>query len=227
MRGGENRVYSRRRGRMTSGQTRALAELLPRYLIDLPPGPLDRDFWDDAFGRHAPLAVEIGFGNGAALAQTAKTHGDWNCIGVDVYQPGFGALLLACERDEIDNVRIVDAEGTAFLRRLPAASLQAIHVYFPDPWPKKRHHKRRLVDPQFAAAAARSLAKDGRLALATDWAEYAERMVEVLDAEPGLAGGATSRPASRPVTPFEAKAIKAGRRVVDLAYGPTGRPQPV
>ena len=211
---------------MTSGQARALVELLPRYLLDLPTGPLDQDFWAEAFGRRAPLAVEIGFGNGAALTETAKTHPHWNCIGVDVYQPGFGALLLACERDGIANVRIVDAEGTAFLGRLPAASLQAIHVYFPDPWPKKRHHKRRLVDATFAAAAAARLAPDGMLALATDWAEYAERMVEVLAAEPGLAGGVATRPAARPVTPFEAKAIKSGRPVVDLAYGPARRPRP-
>lgn len=211
---------------MTSGQTRALSDLLPRYLIDLPPGVLDQDFWHAAFERSAPLAVEIGFGNGAALAATAKAHPHWNCVGVDVYQPGFGALLLACERDGIANVRIVETEGAALLRRLPRASLTAIHVYFPDPWPKKRHHKRRLVDAEFAAAAAASLAPEGELALATDWAEYAERMVAVLGAEPGLIGGVTARPPARPVTAFEAKAIKAGRRVVDLAYGPTGRVDP-
>ena len=173
---------------------------------------------EDAFERRAPLAVEIGFGNGAALAALAQAHPHWNCIGVDVYRPGFGALMLACERDEVRNVRIVDGNALDLLERLPDASLRRIDVFFPDPWPKARHHKRRLVNADFAAQAAACLVPDGHLRLATDSADYAEQMQQVLGAEQTLAGGVSPRPAERPVTPFEAKALAQGRRIVDLAY---------
>lgn len=179
---------------------------------------MDVEAISEAFGRSAPVAVEIGFGNGEALAQLAKARPDWNCVGVDVYRPGFGALLLACEREEIDNVRIVAGEALDFLRRLPSACLRRIDVFFPDPWPKHRHRKRRLVNAEFAVAAARCLEPGGRLSLATDWREYAEWMLAALNAQPALAGGVAPRRASRPVTPFERKALAAGRDVVDLAY---------
>lgn len=169
-----------------------------------------------AFGRAAPLAVEVGFGNGSALVTLAKTKPDWNCLGVDVYRPGFGALMLRCEREEVANVRIVNAEATTLLRRLAPAAVHAINVFFPDPWPKKRHHKRRLVNADFAAAAAACLAPAGTLALATDDAGYAAAMVEVLVGA-GFRGGPATRP-SRPVTPFEAKAQAAGRTVAELAF---------
>ena len=171
-----------------------------------------------AFGRAAPLAVELGFGNGAALVELAQAQPDWNCLGVDVYRPGFGALLLACEREEIANIRIVDNEALHFLSQLPCASVRQINVFFPDPWPKKRHAKRRLVNAEFAARAAACLAADGCLALATDWQPYAEQMQTVLDAEHGLRGGVAVRHAMRPLTPFEAKGIAAGRSIVDLLY---------
>ena len=172
-----------------------------------------------AFGRAAPLAVELGFGNGAALVELAQAQPDWNCLGVDVYRPGFGALLLACEREEIANIRIVDNEALHFLSQLPCASVRQINVFFPDPWPKKRHAKRRLVNAEFAARVAACLAADGCLALATDWQPYAEQMQTVLDAEHGLRGGGVAeRHAMRPLTPFEAKGIAAGRSIVDLLY---------
>ena len=207
----------RHRGRATVAQARALDELLPRYLF-APPPMVDADALAATFGRHAPLAVELGFGNGAALAALAQEQPDWNCIGVDVYRPGFGATLLAIEREEIDNVRIVDGEALDFLGRLPAECVRQLNVFFPDPWPKKRHHKRRLVNAEFAVRAAACLAADGRLALATDWRPYAEQMQAVLDAEQTLCGGPVPRPASRPQTQFETKAIAAGRGVVDLRY---------
>ena len=178
---------------------------------------MDADALAAAFGRAAPLAVELGFGNGAALLALAQAQPDWNCIGVDVYRPGFGALLLGCEREEIDNVRIVDGEAADFLGRLPAGSVRQLNVFFPDPWPKKRHHKRRLVNAEFAARAAACLADDGCLALATDWQPYAEQMQAVLDAEQSLQGGLICQ-ASRPPTAFEIKAIAAGRGIVDLLY---------
>ena len=206
------RVYVRHRGRTTVAQARALAQLTPRYVIDTPFN------LDEAFGRTAPLAVEIGFGNGNALVAFAQAHPDWNCLGVDVYQPGFGALMLACEREQLENVRIVAAEGADLLAKLGNASVSRLHVYFPDPWPKKRHHKRRLVNAAFAQTAAACLAPGGTLRLATDWPNYAEQMLAVLAEEPTLAGGEAERPASRPQTPFEAKALAAGRRVYELRY---------
>ena len=210
------RVYVRHRGRATVAQARALAQLTPRYVIAVPP---DETIDAEAiFGRAAPLAVEIGFGNGSALVAWARAHPDWNCLGVDVYQPGFGALMLACEREELADVRIAAAEGSSLLAHLPPASVSRLHVYFPDPWPKKRHHKRRLVNAEFAARAAACLAPGGTLRLATDWPNYAEQMLAVLDAEPALGGGTATRPASRPHTPFEAKAVAQGRQIFELRY---------
>ena len=140
---------------MTRAQSRALEHLSPQYLLPLPDGAIGQAFWAASVKRSAPLAIEIGFGNGGALAKLAHTHPDWNCVGVDVYLPGFGALMLACERDGIENVRIVDTEALALLRRLEAASVHLINVFFPDPWPKARHHKRRLVNSDFAHSGCR------------------------------------------------------------------------
>ena len=207
---------------MTVAQARALDTLSHEYLLALPDGPIGPSLWAVAFNGAAPLAIEIGFGNGAALAELALAHPDWNCVGVDVYRPGFGALMLACQRDGIDNVRIVETEALSLLKRLEPASVHLVNVFFPDPWPKARHHKRRLVNAEFATVVAGCLELGGSLYLATDWAPYAEQMVEVLAAVPTLAGGTTERPASRPVTPFEAKGEAAGRAVVDLAYRRVG-----
>ena len=183
----------------------------------MPPDVADAAFWADVFGRAAPLVVEVGFGNGAALTELAKTHPDWNCVGVDVYRPGFGALMLACERDGIGNVRIADTEARRFLQRLEPGCLHRLLLFFPDPWPKKRHHKRRLVDTDFATVAARCLEVGGTLALATDWPPYAEQMQAALDAQPAFQGGPAAR-AMRPVTPFEAKGLAGGRPVANLEY---------
>ena len=207
---------------MTAAQARALDTLSHEYLLALPDGPIGASLWAAAFNRVAPLSIEIGFGNGAALAQLARAHPRWNCVGVDVYRPGFGALMLACKRDGIDNVRIVETEALSLLKRLEPASVHLVNVFFPDPWPKARHHKRRLVNAEFAAAVAACLEPGGTLYLATDWAPYAEQMVEILAAVPTLAGGTAERPASRPVTPFEAKGEAAGRAVADLAYRRVG-----
>lgn len=211
----EGRVYVRRRGRSTAAQERALVELAPRYVVTLPTHGRD---WEDAFGRAGPLLVEIGFGMGDALAAFASAHADWNCVGIEVYRPGIGALMLACEREGLANVRIVEAEAMTVLRRHAAASMDRIHAFFPDPWPKKRHHKRRLVNAEFAHEAARCLVPGGVLALATDWREYAEQMLLTFEASPTLDGGETERPPERPQTPFEAKGAAAGHHITDLAY---------
>ena len=215
--GAAHQAYLRRRGRLTTAQARALDRLSPRYLVDLPPGAIGADFWHNVFRRSGPLAIEACFGNGAALAELARAHPSWNCLGVDVYRPGFGALMLACERDEVDNVCIADAEVLTLLCRLEPGCVHHLNVFFPDPWPKKRHHKRRLVNRAFADAAASALEPGGSLSLATDWWEYAEQMIEVLDAEPRLEGGLAKR-APRPLTAFEAKGMASGRRVTDLCY---------
>ena len=196
-------------------QERALSELAPRYLVT----PPERDgSWNDVFGRAGPLLVEIGFGMGDALAAFAAAHEDWNCLGIEVYRPGIGALMLGCEREGLDNVRIVEAEAMTVLRRHAAASIHRIHVFFPDPWPKKRHHKRRLVNADFAQEASRCLVPGGTLALATDWREYADEMLLTLEATPAFDGGETQRPPERPQTPFETKGTAAGHRITDLAY---------
>ena len=211
----EGRVYVRRRGRSTAAQERALVELAPRYVVT---PPTHGRGWDEAFGRAGPLLVEIGFGMGDALAAFASAHADWNCVGIEVYRPGIGALMLACEREELANVRIVEAEAMTVLRRHRAASMNRIHAFFPDPWPKKRHHKRRLVNAEFAQEAARCLVPGGILALATDWREYAEQMLLTFRASPTLDGGETERPPERPQTPFETKGAAAGHHITDLAY---------
>ncbi|MXY56855.1 MAG: tRNA (guanosine(46)-N7)-methyltransferase TrmB [Gammaproteobacteria bacterium] len=210
-------AYLRRRGRLTAAQARALDELTDRYLVDLPDTGIGADFWREVFGRDGPLAIETCFGNGAAVADLAKSHPTWNCLGVDIYRPGFGALMLACERDGLDNVRIADAEVLDFLHRLEPGTARRVSAFFPDPWPKKRHHKRRLVNAAFAEAVAACLVVGGTLHLATDWADYAAQMVDVLRAVPGLEGGVSAR-VERPVTAFEAKGRAGGRRVVDLTY---------
>ncbi|MCY4014457.1 MAG: tRNA (guanosine(46)-N7)-methyltransferase TrmB [Gammaproteobacteria bacterium] len=207
---------------MTAAQARALDTLSDEYLLKLPEGPIGSSLWAAEFSRAAPLAIEIGFGNGVALAHLALANPDWNCVGVDVYRPGFGALMLACQKDGIGNVRIVESEALTLLRRLAPASVRLVNVFFPDPWPKARHHKRRLVNADFGSAVAGCLESAGTLSLATDWEPYAEQMVEILAAVPTLHGGQTERPDSRPMTAFEAKGTAAGRAVVDLTYRRVG-----
>ena len=191
--------------------------LSPKYLLDAPANA-DADFWQRGFDRTAPAAIEIGFGNGAALVALAQRHPAWNCLGIDVYRPGFGALMLACEREELANVRIVDTDALGFLSTLQPASIRQLNVFFPDPWPKRRHRKRRLVDAAFVACAVDCLEPGGRIALATDSDEYAEQMLHALAGARLLEGGPVPRAAMRPVTPFEAKALAAGRRVSDFSY---------
>jgi tRNA (guanine-N7-)-methyltransferase len=203
---------------MTRGQRRALETLWSRFQPEL---PVD---WRAEFGRDAPLGVEIGFGMGHALLDWAERHPDWNLVGIEVYQPGIGALLLGLEQREVDNVRVLEGDAAALLvEAFAPGSLQAARIFFPDPWPKKRHHKRRLVQPEFVSLLADRLAPGGLLLLATDWAAYAEWMLEVLDAEPALenlagTGCYAARSPERPVTRFEARGERLGHPVWDLAY---------
>lgn len=217
--------HIRRSGRMTAGQRRAWQQLWPRFgrsIEDLPPGPLQLDHW---FGRTAPVVLEIGSGMGEPTAQLAKRAPEVNHLAAEVYPAGLGQLMLAVEQLDLENLRLIDGDAVDLLRdHLAQDSLAGVRIYFPDPWPKKRHHKRRLVSPDFVALVASRLAPGGTLHLATDWQHYADQMLAVCSAEPLLrnssdtADGWTPRPAWRPTTKFESRALAEGRTVRDLLF---------
>jgi tRNA (guanine-N7-)-methyltransferase len=208
------RSFVRRAGRLTVAQERALAELWPRYGLDYTPHPLDLD---TIFGRRAPRIVEIGFGNGEALATMAAAAPDEDFIGIEVHEPGVGHCLLRIEALGLGNVRLVCHDAIEVLQhQLPPGSLAAVHLFFPDPWPKKRHHKRRIVQPDFVALVADRLEAGGILHVATDWPEYAEHMAAVVAAS-GRFGPAD--PASgRPRTRFQARGERLGHPIWDARY---------
>ena len=220
------RSFVLRQGRFTPAQQRAFDALWPRFGLEHAPAEpegVPRDF-DAAFGRSAPRVLEIGFGNGEALRFGAAQDPGRDFIGIEVHAPGVGRLLNGLEADGLGNVRVYHHDAVEVLAdEIADASLDEVRIYFPDPWHKKRHRKRRLVQPAFAALLARKLAPGGRLHLATDWQDYAEQMWDVLDAEPGLrnrAGprGHVPRPPWRPQTHFEARGLKLGHGVWDLLY---------
>jgi tRNA (guanine-N7-)-methyltransferase len=222
------RSFVLRQGRFTPAQQRAFDALWPRFGLDYVsaegmPAGAPRDF-DAVFGRSAPRVLEIGFGNGEALRFGAAQDPARDFIGIEVHAPGVGRLLNGLETDGLENVRVFHHDAVEVLSgEIADASLDEVRIYFPDPWHKKRHHKRRLVQPAFVALLVRKLAPGGRLHLATDWQDYAEQMWDVLDAEPGLrnrAGprGHVPRPAWRPQTHFEARGLKLGHGVWDLLY---------
>jgi len=205
---------------MTDAQRSALERLWPRYGVTLGEMPLDLAA---IFERTAPAILDIGFGNGDALLELAKTHSDKNFIGVDVHRPGVGSLLLKLEAGDLGNVRVVVADVNDVLARLAPGSLDGVYLFFPDPWPKKRHHKRRLVQPAFAKRLHDALKPGGYIHCATDWEDYAVQMRDVLEATPDLvnvagAGRYLERPASRPRTRFEQRGVAAGRVVRDLLF---------
>ena len=210
------RSFVPRAGRMTRAQHRAWQDLWPRLGLDPAGSMLDLDA---AFGRCARRTVEIGFGNGEALVALAAAQPAEDFLGIEVHRPGVGHLMLRCEELAVGNLRIVSQDAVDVLeQRLPPACLDEVLLYFPDPWPKKRHHKRRLVQPAFVHDAATALAEGGVWRLATDWAEYADAMRAALDAEPMLTGGVTERWEERPLTRFERRGLDEGRAVIDLTY---------
>ncbi|MDA8127504.1 MAG: tRNA (guanosine(46)-N7)-methyltransferase TrmB [Betaproteobacteria bacterium] len=215
------RSYVLRAGRVGSGQARALAEIGPRFMLPYRADVLDLDA---AFGRAhpAPRILEIGFGMGEGLAETAAAHPDNDYLGVEVHTPGVGALLKQIGERGLENVRVIQHDAVEVLTQMLApASLAGIHVFFPDPWHKKRHHKRRLIQPALVTLLASRLQPGGYLHLATDWQDYAEQMLAVLSAEPLLANTASDyapRPESRPLTKFEQRGIRLGHGVWDLVF---------
>ncbi len=213
------RSFVLRTGRMGSGQARALAELGPRFVLPFRSTALDAAA---TFGRSAPLVLEIGFGMGDATAQIAAARPDTDFIGCEVHEPGVGALLRQIGERGLGNLRIVQHDAVEVLDHMIApASLAGIHVFFPDPWHKKKHNKRRLIQPGFVAKLATRLAPDGYLHCATDWQPYAEQMLAVLSAEPALvntASGYAERPEYRPLTKFEQRGLKLGHGVWDLVF---------
>ncbi|WP_298830476.1 tRNA (guanosine(46)-N7)-methyltransferase TrmB [uncultured Piscinibacter sp.] len=213
------RSYVVRAGRMGTGQMRALAELAPHYVLPFAAAVTD---FTAAFGRAAPLVVEIGFGMGDATAQIAAARPDTSFLGIEVHPPGVGALLQRIEALGLANLRIVQHDAVEVLERMVApASLAGVHVFFPDPWHKKRHHKRRLIQPPFVALLASRLAPGGYLHCATDWQPYAEQMLDVLSSDPTLKNrfeGYAPRPDYRPLTKFENRGLRLGHGVWDLVF---------
>lgn len=214
------RSFVRREGRMTRAQQEALARLGERYIL-APRGELDLDV---AFGRAATRILEIGFGMGDALADLALAHPDWDYLGVEVHRPGIGSLLQRLEKANLHNVRVICADALEVMtHQLADNSLDAAQLFFPDPWPKKRHHKRRIVQADFVELVRRKLKPGGRLHLATDWEDYARHMLQVMEAAPGYSNAAgqgafSPRPADRPLTKFERRGQRLGHGVWDLVY---------
>lgn len=214
------RSFVVRAGRMGTGQVRALETLGPRFVVPFHAEPVDPRA---LFGRGAPLAVEIGFGMGAATAAVAAAEPGIDILGIEVHPPGVGALLQRIAERGLANVRIVQHDAVEVLQRMVApASLVAVRIWFPDPWPKKRHHKRRLLQPDFVRLVAERLAPGGTLHAATDWEPYAEEMLATFTAEPLLqntsAAGFATKPDSRPETKFEARGLRLGHAVRDLVF---------
>jgi len=213
------RSYVLRGGRMGSGQQRALAELGPRFVLPFERAPLD---FERVFARRASHIVEIGFGMGDATAAVAAAMPDHDFVAIDVHEAGVGALLGRVGERGLTNLRIVRHDAVEVLRHMIApATLAGVHLWFPDPWHKKRHHKRRLVQPPFASELASRLAPGGYLHCATDWQPYAEQMLAVLSAEPLLVNTAVAyapRPPWRPETKFERRGLALGHGVWDLVF---------
>lgn len=219
------RSFVRREGRMTGAQKRALTDLWPRYGLDVADTPLD---FPAVFGRVAPVHLEIGFGNGEALLAMALAHPENDYVGIEVHRPGVGRLLQELAHHDVTNVRVICADAKAVLEcNIPPESLAAVYLFFPDPWPKKRHHKRRLVQAGFVALVRTRLAPGGQLHIATDWEDYARHILAVLSAMEGLhnragAGQFAPRPADRPLTKFERRGQRMGHGVWDIVFSRQG-----
>ncbi|NMG50393.1 tRNA (guanosine(46)-N7)-methyltransferase TrmB [Azoarcus communis] len=213
------RSFVLRQGRMSGAQQRYMDEMLPKVGIPYRAAPLDLEA---AFGRKAPKILEIGFGMGETTARIATAHPRQDYLGIEVHGPGVGALCKLLAEGDIGNVRIMQHDAVEVMRDMIAdGALAGVHVFFPDPWRKARHHKRRIIQPDFVALVASKLAPGGYLHCATDWEDYAHWMLEVLAAEPALqntAEGFAPRPDYRPLTKFENRGLRLGHGVWDLVF---------
>jgi tRNA (guanine-N7-)-methyltransferase len=219
------RSFVRRAGRLTASQQRALDELWPEVGLDFSPEPLDFAL---LFGRKAPIVLEIGFGNGDSLVVQAAASPEKNFLGIEVHDPGIGHCLIRAQDAGISNLRLIAHDAIEVLeKQIPEASLQRINLYFPDPWPKKRHHKRRIVQPRFLDLCERLLEPAGGIHIATDWANYAEHIDEVFSADSRFT--CTERrehdgdnPFERPMTKFEKRGLREGNRIHDWKFEKKG-----
>ena len=213
------RSFVLRQGRVSNAQQRAWDTLFPRFGIPFSQAPLDAPA---LFGRKAPLILEIGSGMGETSVAIARAHPENDYVAIEVHLPGVGSLLKSIDEEGLANLRVIRHDAVDVLEKMiPDGSLAGLHVFFPDPWPKKRHNKRRIVQPPLVALAAKKLARGGYIHLATDWQAYAEHMLEVLRAEPLLENTAPDyapRPAYRPETKFEARGLRLGHGVWDLVF---------
>lgn len=215
------RSFVHRAGRTTSAQKRALVDLMPRFGIPFQERTINPR---GVFGRTAPLVLDIGFGDGAALLTLAANHPANDYLGVEVHEPGIGHLLLLLERAALSNVRIIAHDAVEVVKHMmPSGQVDAVNLFFPDPWPKKRHHKRRIVQPDFVGDVARALKPEGAFHVATDWTNYAEHVVGVMDASESFVRVRAAEAASnvlfeRPSTKFERRGIALGHQVTDLYY---------
>jgi tRNA (guanine-N7-)-methyltransferase len=213
------RSFVLRQGRMSPAQERALEQLWPAFGVDFAPTPLD---FDRVFGRRAPRVLDVGFGMGETTATMAKARPDLDFLALDVHAPGVGSLLKRVEEGGLANVRVMKHDAVEVVAAMiPPGSLAGVHVFFPDPWPKKRHHKRRLLAAPFVHELALRLAPAGRLHVATDWEEYAQEVLATLGAEGLLentADGFAPRPDHRPLTKFEVRGLKLGHGVRDIVF---------
>ncbi len=215
------RSYVRREGRITRAQASALRDLWPEYGVEPVTGPLDPT---KLFKRNCPVIAEVGFGNGDAMVAMAAENPQCDFLGFEVYRPGVGSLLLKLKKLGITNVRVIMEDASGFFEaRLPDESLAKVLLFFPDPWPKKRHHKRRLLQPDFVNAVVRCLEPRGQLHVATDWEDYAMHILELLQNEPQLRNLAADarfveRPAYRPRTKYEDRGTARGHGVWDLVF---------
>jgi tRNA (guanine-N7-)-methyltransferase len=214
------RSFIRRQGRITQAQQSALDNLWDKYCLN----PNSSYDFDLVFGRAVPLIVEIGFGSGDSLAKMAAANPDKNYIGIEVHRPGVGHLMLLLDQQGLTNVRIFCHDAIDIIeRKIADNSLAGVHLFFPDPWPKKKHHKRRIVRPSFVELLVKKLQPGGYFHAATDWENYAESMLEILSAGTGIGntsptGDFCERPEYRPLTKFEQRGIRLGHGVWDLIF---------
>jgi len=214
------RSFVLRQGHLSTGQKRAMDEGMPRWGVEFRPECLDLT---STFGREAPRILEIGFGMGGATAQIAQANPDKDYLGIEVHSPGVGNLLKLIEEHQLTNLRLIRHDAVEVIDTMLADdSLDGVHIFFPDPWPKKRHHKRRLIQAELIAKIARKLKPGGYLHAATDWEEYALQILEVFSANDSLANSVQSgfapRPEYRPLTKFEARGIRLGHGVWDIIF---------